>query len=150
MLFHGSFSLFPCPGSGWIEFVFFIRPVCSCVFPFLSYHCCPAARYTRDPHRTPLFLSKPSPKNRSSAVPERCSYCRGPVQCELQILPSMLPFLRPPTAAGEREECSAAAHAPSLLEFGTALVYTCSASCWREGDTFKAERMLVQAEGGAV
>ena len=41
-------------------------------------------------------------------------------------------------------------HAPSLLEFGTALVYTCSASCWREGDTFRAERVLVQAEKEAA
>ena len=76
---------------------------------------------------------------------------RNPREGRDQILPSG--NLTTAGDRGEDEECSAAAaaHAPSsLLEFGTALVYTCSASCWREGDGFKAERMLVQAEGGSV
>jgi hypothetical protein len=63
------------------------------------------------------------------------------LHCELQILPTLITALRPEGGGdGDAEDVLPA------LEFGTALIYTCTKSCWREGDSFKLEKMLVQAE----
>ncbi len=95
-------------------------------------------RYTRDPRRRPLFLSKPATGSKPGCIPTRCVHCHGSVHCELQVLPSLLPFLHPDVASEYSVDAT--------LEFGTVLVYSCTQSCWQEGDSFKPEAVLVQEE----
>ena len=91
-------------------------------------------RYSRDSE--PLLLSKL--KTSPSSI--RCSYCRGPTLCEVQLLSTLIPSL-------ELRGGSMFDAAPSALEFGTVLVYTCRESCWAAGKRdYCVEKVIVQAE----
>lgn len=105
-------------------------------------------RYSRDVHHTPLFLSgKPA----LSELPRTCLHCNGPVVCEVQLLPTLIPSLK---LNGEEEGAAGLmASAPSVLEFGNVLIYTCLKSCWMQEQTtnqkhhdYRQEQVFVQAE----
>ncbi|XP_050435659.1 programmed cell death protein 2-like [Adelges cooleyi] len=88
-------------------------------------------RYCRDGGK-PLFLYE-------QEEPLKCRNCQGKLKFELQILPSLITYLK--LMIGKDQ------HGSGHLEFGTALVYTCEKSCWTETtDTFKYETILVQEE----
>lgn len=87
-------------------------------------------RYCRNEGK-PLFLYEEN-------EPNRCDNCQGKLLFELQILPSLITYLK--LKSGEDH------HGSGFLEFGTALIYTCENSCWSEGDTFKYENVIVQEE----
>lgn len=85
----------------------------------------------------PLFISQPPP----SWEPSKCESC-GARRCfELQAMPALIQAL-------EVEGC-AQLQGPAV-EFGTVLFYSCSASCWKEGDTWLPEVALVQADPDAA
>ncbi|XP_025416088.1 programmed cell death protein 2-like isoform X2 [Sipha flava] len=79
----------------------------------------------------PLFLYEED-------EPNKCKHCQGKLVFELQILPSLITYLK--------LICGKDHHGSGHLEFGTALVYTCENSCWIGEDTFKYECILVQEE----
>ncbi|XP_043238619.1 programmed cell death protein 2-like [Amphibalanus amphitrite] len=95
---------------------------------------CPAQvlRYGRD-GGAPLPLA-PLPAGWAPV----CAHCGGPAVFELQLLPTLVSRLRAADSQG--------AERTGLLEFGTAIVYTCRDSCWRAGDRPRTETVLVQAE----
>lgn len=81
----------------------------------------------------PLFISPPPP----SWEPTKCEAC-GARRCfELQAMPALIPSLK-------IEGCDKVRGAP--VEFGTVLIFSCSASCWKEGDTWRPEVALVQPD----
>lgn len=85
----------------------------------------------------PLFISQPPP----SWEPGRCESC-GARRCfELQAMPALIQSL-------EVQGC-AQLQGPAV-EFGTVLFYSCSASCWKEGDTWLPEVALVQPDPDAA
>ncbi|XP_050039168.2 programmed cell death protein 2-like isoform X1 [Dermacentor andersoni] len=85
----------------------------------------------------PLFICPPPP----SWEPNKCETC-GARRCfELQAMPALIPSLK-------IEGCDKVRGAP--VEFGTVLVYSCSASCWKEGDKWQPEVALVQRDPDAV
>ena len=53
--------------------------------PFIS-----RSRYIRDSASKPLFLSKPN----GNQIPSNCRECQGPLTCEIQLLPSLIPALK--------------------------------------------------------
>ncbi|PSN38200.1 hypothetical protein C0J52_20752 [Blattella germanica] len=69
-------------------------------------------------------------------VPVTCIHCHSKMLFEIQILPTLIPVLR---LLGPSEK---SVH----LEFGTVLVFTCRQSCWASADTWREERVVVQAE----
>ncbi|KAG8233116.1 hypothetical protein J437_LFUL012542 [Ladona fulva] len=72
----------------------------------------------------------------------KCLHCRGDTMFELQILPSIIPKLRPAGMKSGGEDCR-------RPEFGTVLVFACASSCWGTGgDKWREERVVVQAELG--
>jgi len=79
----------------------------------------------------PLFLYEES-------EPNECTNCKGKLLFELQILPSLITYLK--LICGDDHLGS------GHLEFGTALIYTCENNCWNEGDTYKYECVIVQEE----
>lgn len=87
-------------------------------------------RYCRKAGK-PLFLYEEN-------EPIKCSNCQGKLLFELQILSSLITYLK--LKYGEDH------HGSGHLEFGTALLYTCENSCWNEGDTFKNECVITQEE----
>lgn len=85
----------------------------------------------------PLFISQPPP----SWEPSKCESC-GARRCfELQAMPALIQGL-------EVEGCTQL-QGPAV-EFGTVLFYSCSASCWKEGDTWLPEVALVQPDPDAA
>lgn len=85
----------------------------------------------------PLFICPPPP----SWEPKNCEAC-GARRCfELQAMPALIPSLK-------IEGCGKLKGAP--VEFGTVLIYSCSASCWKEGDTWRPEVALVQPDPDAA
>ncbi|XP_044981825.1 programmed cell death protein 2 isoform X1 [Hordeum vulgare subsp. vulgare] len=71
-------------------------------------------RYCRDPNAKPLWaLSAGRPSN--ADIP-KCSYCKGPLCYEFQIMPQLLYYF------GVRNE-------PDSLDWATVVVYTCQGSC---------------------
>jgi len=70
--------------------------------------------------------------------PNKCRNCQGKMLFELQILPSLITYLK--LICGENH------HGSGHLEFGTALIYTCENNCWIEGDIFKYECVIIQEE----
>lgn len=72
-------------------------------------------------------------------IPSKCSYCKGEMVFELQVLPSIIPKLRLLMQSGV--EVSG-----THIEFGTVLIWTCRQSCWASGDNVREERLVVQAE----
>ncbi|KAF0729231.1 programmed cell death protein 2-like [Aphis craccivora] len=87
-------------------------------------------RYCRTEGK-PLFLYEDS-------EPNKCTNCQGKLLFELQILPSLITYLK--LICGEEH------HGSGHLEFGTALIYTCENNCWNEGDAYKYECVMVQEE----
>lgn len=87
-------------------------------------------RYCRSGGK-PLFLYEEN-------EPSTCTNCCGKVVFELQILSSLITYLK--------LKCGEDYHSSGHLEFGTALIYTCENNCWNEGDTYKYERVMVQEE----
>lgn len=85
----------------------------------------------------PLFICPPPP----SWEPKNCEAC-GARRCfELQAMPALIPSLK-------IEGLHKLKDAP--VEFGTVLVYSCSASCWKDGDSWRPEVALVQPDPDAV
>ena len=78
----------------------------------------------------PLFLSLTTPKD----LPKRCSYCGGPVSCEIQLLPTLINSL-------------GLINGDAGIEFGNILVYTCFKSCWG-GDSlgYRREQVWIEVE----
>lgn len=93
---------------------------------YYLYYC----RYCRGLGHQPLFLSLPVPKD----LPKRCSYCGGPVSCELQLLPTLIHSLK-------IKSCEIDAG----IEFGNVLVYTCFKSCWGD-ENYRREQIWIEAE----
>lgn len=87
-------------------------------------------RYYRNGGK-PLFLYEEN-------VPYNCSNCHGKLTFELQILPSLISYLK--------LKCEENHYGSGHLEFGTAIIYTCENSCWIDGDTYKYECVIVQEE----
>ncbi|XP_008549222.1 programmed cell death protein 2-like [Microplitis demolitor] len=67
---------------------------------------------------------------------EPCKYCGAERIFELQILSTIIPKLKL-VPCRERD---------FEIDFGTVLIFTCSASCWSANDTYKEEYVIVQAE----
>ncbi|XP_050533273.1 programmed cell death protein 2-like [Daktulosphaira vitifoliae] len=87
-------------------------------------------RYCRDGGK-PLFLYE-------QEEPLKCCNCQGKLIFELQILPSLITYLK--FVNGENF------HGSGHLEYGTALIYSCEKSCWAEMDTYKKDTVIVQEE----
>ena len=66
---------------------------------------------------------------------KKCEYCDSDLIFEMQLLPTLIPKLK----FQEDDD-------KIRLEFGTVLVFTCSKSCWSQGDKFKNEKVIVQME----
>ncbi|XP_023344827.1 uncharacterized protein LOC111714047 isoform X3 [Eurytemora carolleeae] len=64
----------------------------------------------------------------------RCEYCGLGLVYELQLLPTLVSTLQSRSLDG------------TLVEFGTVLVFSCSGSCWKDGDSFRREIILLQQE----
>uniref|UniRef100_N1QPS3 Programmed cell death protein 2 n=1 Tax=Aegilops tauschii TaxID=37682 RepID=N1QPS3_AEGTA len=85
-------------------------------------------RYCRDPNVKPLWaLSAGRPSNPD--IPS-CSYCKGPLCYEFQIMPQLLYYF------GVRNE-------PDSLDWATIVVYTCQGSC-DQNISYKEEFAWVQ------
>uniref|UniRef100_UPI0037E84DEA programmed cell death protein 2-like n=1 Tax=Semicossyphus pulcher TaxID=241346 RepID=UPI0037E84DEA len=81
----------------------------------------------------PLFISEP-PSNMAQLV-SVCATCGGSRTFELQLMPALVSLLQ--RDGGAEAE----------LEFGTALVYTCTNSCWAAGSGSAVEEFcFVQAD----
>lgn len=87
-------------------------------------------RYCRNQGK-PLFLYEDN-------EPIKCCNCQGKLSFELQVLPSLISYLK----LKSRKDHYGSGH----LEFGTALIYTCEKDCWTKEDTFKYEHVLIQEE----
>lgn len=65
-----------------------------------------------------------------------CVHCHNKMLFEMQVLPTLIPKLQLLGPGGEGVH----------LEFGTVLVFTCRQSCWTATDTWREEKVVVQAE----
>ncbi|XP_069123712.1 programmed cell death protein 2-like [Argopecten irradians] len=79
----------------------------------------------------PLYISQPDPKLTSVL---RCNHCGDQTAYELQLLPTLVNFLR--------------VHDKSdpATEFGTVIVYSCRGSCWKDTDITRSEVTYVQPD----
>ncbi|PNF19059.1 hypothetical protein B7P43_G11701 [Cryptotermes secundus] len=68
--------------------------------------------------------------------PVTCVHCHNKMLFEMQVLPTLIPKLQLLGPGGEGVH----------LEFGTVLVFTCRQSCWTATDTWREEKVVVQAE----
>ena len=69
-----------------------------------------------------------------------CSSCGAPCVFELQLMPPLVYILQKNyhSIRGPRDCC---------VEFGTVLVYSCSRSCWEQGEGgFRQETVIVQTD----
>lgn len=66
----------------------------------------------------------------------RCKHCQAEMVFEMQVLPTLIPKLR---LKGFEQR-------GSRIEFGTALVFSCSRSCWSPDASVREELVLVQGE----
>ncbi|CAN7998920.1 unnamed protein product [Ixodes hexagonus] len=103
---------------------------------FYKFHkrlqCCPEQliRFCWD--GKPLFISQPP----ASWVVPKCANC-GAHRCfELQVMPALIPTL----------EIDGAQFKGCPVEFGTIIVYSCSASCWNAQNTWLEEVAFVQPD----
>lgn len=87
-------------------------------------------RYCRNGGK-PLFLFEEN-------EPNNCCHCQGKLTFELQILPSLITYLK--------LKCGENNYGSGHLEFGTAIIYTCENNCWLDGDSYKNECVIVQEE----
>lgn len=86
--------------------------------------------YSRD--SLPL-LASPLPDQRPPVT--ACANCAGPLLCEVQLLPTVIPKLR-----------FAVNGDAAPMEFGNVLVFTCQKSCWDTPDRMRFELVVVQPE----
>lgn len=86
-------------------------------------------RYCRD-NSAPLLLYP------ISGAIGKCQHCGGEMIFEVQILPTIISKLILQPRTEEKFQ----------IEFGTVLIYTCLRSCWSTIDSFREERVIVQAE----
>ena len=104
-------------------------------------------RYTRDVRQKPLFMAYPSEKE----IPSSCNNCGGPLLSELQLLSSLIPFLKRTTCEGkvtfqdkhsQSHEIEGSINETRVktkeidnrelntcIEYGTIIIYTCQNSC---------------------
>ncbi|KAL5019242.1 hypothetical protein ScPMuIL_004964 [Solemya velum] len=80
-----------------------------------------------------LFISTPS-KPVTDQISDRCRHCGADKVFELQLMPALIHQLH---YAGQEE---------TAVEFGTVLIFTCRKSCWVDGDSVRAETVIVQAD----
>ena len=93
-------------------------------------------------------MAKPS----GNEIPMSCIHCNGPLICELQLLSSLIPFLKSKTSQrnepNKENDCqnneqkfrnlnkvenvceSVSLESNSCIEFGTIMIYTCQNSCY--------------------
>ena len=75
-----------------------------------------------------------------------CWSCGAPSVFELQLMPPLVYLLQ--KSGGQTCVCRMA-HVHSI-EFGTVFIYSCSKSCWNEGDGgFREESIFVQTDPDA-
>ena len=103
-------------------------------------------RYCHGPAASPLWLAA---RGRAPPAPP-CPRCGAPRWFEFQILPQLLGAIEPEADGGGGGDGAAAANplAPSAgsLDWGTACVYTCSASCaGADGGEYAEEYVWHQA-----
>lgn len=84
-------------------------------------------RYCRS-NEAPLFLYP------ATDIPTKCKHCNGEMVFEMQILPTIINYLRL-NNVGRAEK--------DILEFGSAFIYSCRESCDTPDDE---ECILVQSE----
>ena len=80
-----------------------------------------------------------------------CSNCGANKVFEMQLLPTLLHFLRCDRSSGiSRGAAVGDDDDPlSLIDFGTALVFSCEKSCWNEGaPKLMMETVVLQGEPG--
>uniref|UniRef100_A0A8D8YRH9 Programmed cell death protein 2-like n=2 Tax=Cacopsylla melanoneura TaxID=428564 RepID=A0A8D8YRH9_9HEMI len=90
-------------------------------------------RYCRDNSEI-LWMSRSEPVSEL-----RCRNCHAPLQFECQLLSTLIPCILlqlSPNGSGEEGH----------LEFGCVYVFTCSENCWSDGDVWREETVIVQAE----
>ncbi|KAJ8318811.1 hypothetical protein KUTeg_003902 [Tegillarca granosa] len=80
---------------------------------------------------TPLFISTPKDKK---ALNYKCVHCGEENVYELQLMPALVNVLQIPGMSGP------------ATEFGTIIVFTCRSSCWKHGDNYRREQVLVQSD----
>lgn len=88
-------------------------------------------RYSCDPEGYAIPIAALSPEDADAG---RCQNCGAERGFELQLMPTLVDFLR---IEGEKDP---------VIEFGTVIIYTCKASCWSDGETFREERVVVQPD----
>ena len=93
-------------------------------------------------------MAKPS----GNEIPMSCIHCNGPLICELQLLSSLIPFLKSKISQenepNQESNCqnneqkirnlnkfenvceSVTMESNSCIEFGTIMIYTCQNSCY--------------------
>lgn len=81
--------------------------------------------------------------NMPKDLPRRCSYCSGPLSCEIQLLPTLIHSLKFDATAAPGDS-SAQAH--DAIEFGNLLVFTCYKSCWDDQLHYRREQLWLEAE----
>ena len=116
-------------------------------------------RYTRDVRQKPLFMAYPSEKE----IPSSCNNCGGQLLSELQLLSSLIPFLKATTCDGnvtfqdkhtqnhesERNINKTKVKSKEIdnresntcIEYGTIIIYTCQNSCLshKDGKSYTTE-----------
>ena len=84
-----------------------------------------------------------------------CRHCGAACVFELQLMPPLVYFLnqsltKARVAVHKPPEDSMSQLTEKVVEFGTVLLYSCSASCWEEnlirGAQFKEETVVVQPD----
>ena len=100
-----------------------------------------------------LFSSAPAhlPPKESALV---CKECGAPCVFELQLMPPLVYILEQYGVKG-LQRANGQDLLPSLeraVEFGTVLVYSCSASCWEDqaSSVFREETVVVQPDSDTV
>lgn len=75
--------------------------------------------------------------------PSPCEACGAPRVFECQLMPALVYILQ--TRLGRQSSCQQ----PVAVEFGTAIVYSCSASCWDEtgSRTFNVRKEVLTVQG---
>jgi len=86
-------------------------------------------RYCRGSTEPPLLFQPLDAKDLSP-----CKECGEPSVFELQLLPTLVSVLEAEHVEG------------TVVEFGTLLLYSCAASCWKEGNSVKSETVILQQE----
>ncbi|KAH9488247.1 programmed cell death protein [Bulinus truncatus] len=89
---------------------------------------CPEQVIRYDRGGEPLLISK----TESFQSVSNCSYCGSPKKFELQLLPSLIPWLKTEMRAHVE------------VEFGTVMIYTCENNCWPFADDPSCQLNLLE------